>query len=130
LEPSGVGAPDLHVVGSTGTLDIPWLVVISSSDSLRLLVEVPNLCFSTVSSLDNEVSVVDQIKISVWSHLWYNIEVSFDVKSEVLVKFSLLWLFVFINIDDLELLSSVFSSISNLDVSILHISVDTLVLNL
>jgi hypothetical protein len=128
--PSWVGTPDLHFVSSSITLDIPWLVVISSSDSLRLLVEVPNLCFSTVSSLYNEVSVVDQIKISVWSHLWYNIEVSFDVKSEVLVKFTLLWLFVFINIDDLELLSSVFSSVSNLDVSILHISVDTLVLNL
>jgi hypothetical protein len=65
LEPSGVSAPDLHVVGSTSTLDIPGLVVISCSDSLRLLVEVPDLCFSTVSGLDNEVSVVDQIKISV-----------------------------------------------------------------
>jgi hypothetical protein len=32
LEPSGVGAPDLHVVGSTSTLDIPRLVVISGSD--------------------------------------------------------------------------------------------------
>jgi hypothetical protein len=27
LEPSRVGAPDLHVVGSTGALDVPWLVV-------------------------------------------------------------------------------------------------------
>jgi hypothetical protein len=33
LEPSRVGAPDLHVVSSTSTLDIPRLVVISSSDS-------------------------------------------------------------------------------------------------
>jgi hypothetical protein len=33
LEPSRVSAPDLHVVGSTSTLDIPRLVVISSSDS-------------------------------------------------------------------------------------------------
>jgi hypothetical protein len=63
LEPSGVSAPDLHVVGSTSTLDIPRLVVISSSDSQWLLMEVPNLGSSTVSNLDDHVSVVDQVII-------------------------------------------------------------------
>jgi hypothetical protein len=34
LEPSGVCAPDLHVVGSTSTLDVPRLVVVSGPDGL------------------------------------------------------------------------------------------------
>jgi hypothetical protein len=32
LEPSRVGAPDLHVVGSTGALDVPRLIVVSCSN--------------------------------------------------------------------------------------------------
>ena len=67
LPPLRVGAPDLHVVGSTRVLDIPRLVVISSSDSQRLLVEVPDLGSSTVWSLDDHVSVVDQVKVSLAS---------------------------------------------------------------
>jgi len=65
LEPSGVGAPDLHVVGSSSTLDVPGLVVVSGSDSQRLLVEVPDLGSSAISCLDDHVSVVDQVKVSV-----------------------------------------------------------------
>jgi hypothetical protein len=59
LEPSGVSAPDLHVVGLTSTLDVPRLIVVSSSDRQGLLVEVPDLCLSSVWCLDNKVSVVD-----------------------------------------------------------------------
>jgi len=65
LEPSWVGWPDLHVIGSTSALDIPRLVVISSSDSQRLLMEVPDLSPSSIWSLDDKVSVIDEIKISV-----------------------------------------------------------------
>jgi hypothetical protein len=67
LEPSRIGTPDLHVVGSTSTLDIPRLVVVSGSDGLGLLVEVPDLGPSSVGSLDDHVSVVDQVKVfSTW----------------------------------------------------------------
>jgi hypothetical protein len=65
LEPSRVSAPDLHVVGFTSVLDIPRLIIVSSSDGQRLLVEVPDLSSSTVWSLNHKVSVVDQIKVSV-----------------------------------------------------------------
>jgi hypothetical protein len=61
LEPSRVGAPDLHVVGSSSALDIPRLVVQSCSNGQRLLVEVPDLGLSSIRSLDNHVSVVDQV---------------------------------------------------------------------
>jgi len=67
LEPSRVSAPDLHVVGSSSILDVPRLVVVSGSDGQGLLMEVPNLGSSTISSLDDEVSIVDQIEISVVS---------------------------------------------------------------
>jgi hypothetical protein len=67
LEPSRVGTPDLHVIGSTRALDIPRLIVISCSDCQRLLVEIPDLSFSCVWCLDDHVSVVDQVEVSlVW----------------------------------------------------------------
>jgi hypothetical protein len=47
----------------------------------------------------------------------------------LLVQFTLLWLRVLINIDDLPLLSDVISFVCNLDISVFHISVDVLVLN-
>jgi len=65
LEPSGVGAPDLHVVGSSSILDVPGLVVVSGSNGQRLLVEVPDLGSSAILGLDDHVSVVDQVKVSV-----------------------------------------------------------------
>jgi hypothetical protein len=45
-------------------LDIPGLVVVSGSDSQGLLMEVPLLSLSTISGLDSNVSVVDDIEIS------------------------------------------------------------------
>jgi hypothetical protein len=65
LEPSRVGAPNLHVVGLTRRFDVPRLVVQSGSDSQGLLVEVPDLGSSSVRDLDDHVSVIDQVKISV-----------------------------------------------------------------
>jgi hypothetical protein len=59
LEPSRVSWPDLHVVGSTSALDIPWLIVQSSSDRKRLLMEVPYLSLSSILNLNDHVSVVD-----------------------------------------------------------------------
>jgi len=67
LEPSLVGAPDLHVVCLTSTLDVKWLVVISGSNSQSLLMEVPFLSLSTISCLDDHVSVIDQVEVSVIS---------------------------------------------------------------
>jgi hypothetical protein len=45
------------------------------------------------------------------------------------IQFSLLWLRVLIDVNDLPLLSEIISSVGNLDVSVLHISVEVLVLN-
>jgi hypothetical protein len=64
LEPSRVSAPDLHVVGSSSALDVPRLVVQSCSNGQGLLVEVPDLGLSSISCLDDHVSVVDQVKES------------------------------------------------------------------
>jgi hypothetical protein len=47
----------------------------------------------------------------------------------LLIKFTLLWLRVFINIDDLPLLSDIVSFVVDLNVSVLGISVEVLVLN-
>jgi hypothetical protein len=63
--PSCVSAPDLQVASFSTALDIPRLVVVSSSDGQGLLVEVPDLGSSTVWNLDDHVSVVDQVKVSV-----------------------------------------------------------------
>jgi hypothetical protein len=65
LEPSRVGTPDLHVISFTSTLDIPRLIVQSSSNGQGLLVEIPNLGLSSVWSFDHKVSVVDQVKVSI-----------------------------------------------------------------
>jgi hypothetical protein len=65
LEPSWVGAPDLHVVGLSGVFNVPWLVVQSSLDSQWLLVEVPSLGFSSILCLNDHISVADEIKVSV-----------------------------------------------------------------
>jgi hypothetical protein len=64
LEPSWIGWPDLHVVCSSSALNVPWLIVVSGSDGLRLLVEVPDLGSSTVGSLDHHIPIVDQVKVS------------------------------------------------------------------
>jgi hypothetical protein len=69
LEPLGVSAPDSHLIGSSVVSDVPRLIVISCSDGQRLLMEIPHLSVSSIWSLDDHVSVVDQVKISVLFHL-------------------------------------------------------------
>jgi hypothetical protein len=67
--------------------------------------EVPFLGISTVWSLDDHVSVVDQVKVFVTWQLRNNVEVSFDIESELLVEFSFLWFSLpFVNIDNVPLL--------------------------
>jgi hypothetical protein len=65
LPPSRVSTPDLHVIGFSGVLDVPRLVVILGSDGQRLLMEVPNLSVSSIWCLENKLSGVDQIEIFV-----------------------------------------------------------------
>jgi len=68
-------------------------------------VEVPNLGSSTVWNLNDHVSVVNQVKVSVVWKLGNNVEISFDVETESLIEFSLGWLSLpFINVDDIPLL--------------------------
>jgi hypothetical protein len=81
------------------------LVVQLGSDGQRLLMEVPDLSVSSIWSLDDHVSVVDQIKISVLSQCRDDMEWSFDVESVFFIEFSFSWLsFPFISIDDIPLL--------------------------
>jgi hypothetical protein len=68
-------------------------------------VEVPFLGSSSISGLDDNVSVVDDIEISVFSHLRDNIEISVNIHTESLVEFTLLWFSLpLVSIDDIPLL--------------------------
>jgi len=127
LEPLGIGAPYLHVIGLSRTLDVPWLVVILRSDCQWLLMEVPLLGVSSIWSLDDHVSVVDQIKVSSWCHSCNNVEWSFDVKSKVFIEFSLSrFTLPFIYIDYIPLLveSSVFRMNDDISVFSINVSLD------
>jgi hypothetical protein len=123
LEPARVGGPDLHVVSSTCRLDIPGLVVESSSDSQRWLMEVPDLSLSSILNLNDHVSVVDQIEISIAWQFGDNVEVSFNVESKPFIEFSLDWLTLpFINIDDIKLLVDFAMFWMDNDISVLCIN--------
>jgi hypothetical protein len=124
LEPSRVGAPDLHVVGLSCTLNIPRLVVQSCSDGTRLLMEVPDLSVSSVWCLDDHVSVIDKVKVSVFLHLGDNVEIFLDNKAKLFIHFTFDWIsFPFINIDNIPLLMKAIVSVAKLDISILLIKV-------
>jgi Zn-dependent M16 (insulinase) family peptidase len=86
-------------------------------------VEVPSLSISSISCLENNVSIVDNIKISITVHLGNNIEISFNIKTEVRVKLTLSWLiWILINIDDLpSLVGLAIISVDN-DVSVFSIN--------
>ena len=82
--------------------------------------EVPDLGSSTVWNLDDHISVVDQIKISVIWQLGNNVEISLNIKTELLVELSLSWLLlILVNIDDLPLLVSLSILVFNNNVSVL-----------
>jgi hypothetical protein len=98
------------------------LVVQSGSDGQRLLVEVPDLSLSSVWSLDDHVSVVDEIKISVLWQFGDYIEVSFNIESEISVEFTFDWLiWVLISIDNLPLLVDLSMFVEDLDILVLII---------
>jgi hypothetical protein len=78
LPPIWVGAPDLEFVGLSWVLNVPRLIVQSGLDGQSLLVEVPSLSFSSVSGLKDDVSVIDDIKISSRSHVRDNVEISLN----------------------------------------------------
>jgi hypothetical protein len=85
--------------------------------------EVPNLGSSTIWSLDNHVSVIDQIKVSVVWKCRDNVEVSFNVESESLIELTLSWFSLpFVNIDDVPLLEDLVLLNSNNNVSVLLIN--------
>ena len=85
--------------------------------------EVPDLSVSAILSLDDHVSVVDQIEVSVFIQLRDDVEWSFDIESEFLIEFSLLWfLWVFININDIPLLVDSVMFVPYNDVSVLSIN--------
>jgi hypothetical protein len=91
--------------------------------------EVPDLSLSSIWCLNDHVSVVDEIEISVTWHRRDNIEISFYIKSELLVQLSLLWLIVLVYIHDLPLLSEILVSGIYHDISLLLIGSLFLVLN-
>jgi len=90
LEPPRVGAPDLHVSSSSCALDVPRLVVQLGSDGLGFDIEPPDLSVSSIWCLDDNISIVDEIKISIGLHLRDNVEWSFNVKAKIWVEISFL----------------------------------------
>jgi len=99
------------------------LIVVSGSNGQGLLVEIPDLSLSTVWSLDDHVSVVDQVEVSLAWQGSYDVEVSLNVKTELLVQLSLSWfVWVFISIDNLPSLVNLSVSLVNNDVSVLSIN--------
>jgi hypothetical protein len=86
--------------------------------------EVPNLSSSSICCLENEVSVVDKIEISVRLHLRHNIEISFNIKSEVFVEFSLSWFSLpFISVDNVPLLPETILLFIDANVSVFSINI-------
>jgi len=113
----------LHIIGSTSALDIPRLVVVSCSDGQGLLMEVPDLSPSSIWSLDSEVSIIWNVKVSVGWELRYYVEVSLNIKSESLVELSFCWFSLpFISIDDIPLLMDFVLQSVNTNVSVLGIN--------
>jgi hypothetical protein len=119
LPPTRISAPDLHIAWSSWACDIPWLVVESSLDGQWSLVEVPHLSVSGVRCLDNHISIVYQVKVSARFQLGYDMEISFDIQTEIFVQFSLSWFTLpLINIDDVPLLVDLSMFVPNNDVSV------------
>ena len=123
LPPSRLGAIDSHLSRFSIGLDIPRLIVVSCLDSQRSLIEIPNLCSSSVSNLDNHVSVVNNIKVSSRSHMCDNMEISLNVETEVFVELSLGWFSLpLIMIDNIELLINLSMFFPDNEVSVFFIN--------
>jgi len=99
------------------------LVVVSGSDGQRLLVEVPDLSSSTVWNLDDHVSVIDQVKVSVIWEFGDNIEVSLNIETESLIELSLSWFALpFIDVNNVPLLVNFIALFIHTNVSVLLIN--------
>jgi hypothetical protein len=83
--------------------------------------EVPDLSPSSIWCLNDHVSVVDKVKISSTWQCRDDIEISFDVETELFIQLSLLWLRVLVNIDNLPLLSEILVSVVYHHISLLLI---------
>jgi hypothetical protein len=67
--------------------------------------EVPDLGSSTVLSLNDHVSVVDQIEVSLIWKCWDDVEISLNIESKSIIELALGWFTLpFISIDNVELL--------------------------
>ena len=98
------------------------MVVQSCLDGHRSLVEIPGLGLSSIWCLNDHVSVVDQVEVSVFAHLRDNVEVSLNEKTEVFVKFSLNWFsWILVNIDDVPLLVNLSVLVPHNDVSVFSV---------
>jgi hypothetical protein len=92
--------------------------------------EVPFLSVSSILSLNDHVSIVEDVEVSSATHGRDDVEISLNKDANSFVQLTLLWLGVLINIDDFPLLSEVLTTlVVDLDVSVFHVSVKVLVLN-
>jgi hypothetical protein len=85
--------------------------------------EIPNLTLSTIWSLDNKVSVVNQVEVSMITQFRNNVEVSLNVKSKLLVELTLGWLiWVLISIDNLPSLVNFSMLLVNNDIPVFSVN--------
>jgi hypothetical protein len=93
------------------------------SNGQGLLIEDPCLVWSSVSGLDDKVSI-ESSEVSPFTHSRDNVEWSFDVQTESLVEFTLLWISLpLISIDNIPLLRSLVLSVLDVDVSTFLINI-------
>jgi hypothetical protein len=86
--------------------------------------EIPDLSISSIWCLDNHISVVNQVEVSVLWQLRNNVEVSLNVKTELLVELSLSWFSLpFINVDNIPLLVESVVLVLDFDVSVFSINI-------
>lgn len=128
LPPIRVSAPDLHVVmasGSTIAHNVEWPT--SSPvwlDGLSFVVEPPGLRASTIWSLDDKLSAIDNIKVFALAIHWDNMEWSLDVESPFFVQITLLKSRShMINILDIPLHTKLATSVSYHDISMFSVQV-------
>jgi hypothetical protein len=85
--------------------------------------EVPDLSSSTIWSLDDHVSIVDKVEVSIVWELRYDVEISFDVQTKLLVKFSFAWFSLpLISIDNVPLLVDLVLLVHHTNVSLFRIN--------
>ena len=85
--------------------------------------EVPFLRFSSVSNLDDHVSIIDQIKVPLVWKRGDDIEISFNVEAKSFVHLSLGWFtFPLIGIDEIPLLIDLILLSVHTNVSVLLIN--------